>query len=366
MSFRYSIFYFLFLFSIEISAQPLAAYVDMQNQVMVWDKGMIRKVDYLPPVLMKTGRTAIPYLDNSRSFKIYYGGGVRTLNIGFTNEFYATDNLVGFLNAKSLNVFERGTVKNLSGLCLQYFIGDSIILFQDGVRNEFKAYYDGTIYPIENFLAGQGLEAIKVSDNIAAYDNYANQFKIFYRGEIFPQEDFVVTNFDVGRNTVAYVDINREFKIFHKGKTVIAEDFPPESYMVGDDIVAYVSNDGYFKIFYDDSVRKIGFFKPDYQVGDYVVGYKDPSGYFKSFYKGNITILESYYPSNYEIQYNSIAYINRAGMLRLFSKGEIYDVATIYATNSEGSQQNWELHYDVLKYNVGLNLFKVFYDGTEY
>jgi hypothetical protein len=56
----------------------LAAYTDNQNQVMVWDRGMIRKIDFLQPTDLKIGRTTVPYLDNSRSFKIYYNGGVRT------------------------------------------------------------------------------------------------------------------------------------------------------------------------------------------------------------------------------------------------------------------------------------------------
>lgn len=353
-------------FAFNTIAQPLSAYVNLQNQVMVWDNGILRKIDYLPPVLMKTGRTVIPYLDNSRSFKIYYGGGVRTVNIGFTNEFLVSDNLVAFLNAKSLNVFDRGQVKNLTGLATQYFFGDSVLLYQDGIRYEYKAYYNGTVYPIENFLASQGLDAVKVSDNIAAYDNYANQFRIFYLGNIIAQEDYAVSSFDVGRNTVAYIDINREFKIFHKGTTIVAEAFPPESYSVGDNLVAWVSNDGYFKIFHEDSIQVIGFFRPEYQVGDYVVAYRDQGGYFRAFYKGDIIPLESYYPDNYVVQYNSIAYVNRSNVLRLFSAGEVYDVTTIFNSGDVGGMNSWELNYDVLRYKVGLNMFRIFYKGSEY
>jgi len=354
------------LISFQIQAQPLSAYVNLQNQILVWDDGAIRKIDYLTPISMKIGRTTIPYLDNSRSFKIYYGGGVRTVNIGFTNEYQVTDNLVAFLNARSLNVFDNGVIKNLTGLAQQYFLGDSILLFHDGIRNEFKAYYDGTVYPIENFLAGNAIEVVKVSDNIAAYDNYANQFRIFFHGNIIAQEDYAVSSFDVGRNTVAYIDINRQFKIFHNGKTVIAEDFPPENYTVGDNVVAYVSNDGYFKVFYDDSVRTIGFFRPDYRVGDNVVGFRDGGGYFKVFYKGDLITLESYYPGNYIVQYNSLAYVNRANVLRLFSEGEVYDVSSMFNNEAQSSQESWQLNYDVLKYRVGLNLFKIYYRGEEY
>lgn len=361
----FSLSVLVLLCSPDIKSQPLSAYVNLQNQVMVWDRGAIRKIDYLPPVEMKVGRSAIPYLDNSRSFKIYYGGGTRTVNQGFTNEFQVSDNLVAFLNARSLHVFDQGEQTHLTGLCQEYYMGDSILLFLDGIRNEYKAYYDGDVYPIENFLAGNALTGLRVSDNIAAYDNYANQFRIFYRGEIIAQEDYAVTSFDVGRNTVAYVDANRQFKIFNGGQTIVAESFPPESYAVGDDLVAYVSNDGYFKVCYKDNIITLGFFRPEYQVGDHIVAYKDASGYFNVFYKGDVTPLESYYPDNLTIHYNSLAYVNRMNVLRMFSAGEVYDVSTMFS-NTSADRSNWKLTYDVLQYRVGMNMYRIFYNGKEY
>ncbi|RYE23071.1 MAG: hypothetical protein EOP51_11660 [Sphingobacteriales bacterium] len=344
----------------DVIAQPLSAYTNMQNQVMVWNRGMIRKIDYLPPTEVKIGRTVIPYIDNSRSFKVYFNGTMKQMNSGFTSEFNVSDNLMSYRNATTLYVFDNGDVKQLSTYCSQYYMGDSVILFFDGIRSEYKAYYNGTVYPIEAFLAGDALQVVKVSDNIAAYDNYANQFHIFYQGSIINQEEYAVNSFEVGRNMVAYVDINRQFKIFHSGQTFITEDFPPAKYLAGDNVAAYVSYDGYFKIFYGDSVRSIGFFTPqDFKVVDNMVAWRDPSGYFKVFYKGDIINMESYYPDKYVMQYNSIAYINRSNVLRLFTEGETYDVTT-------ANVESWELTYDVLKYQIGNNMFRINYKGQEY
>ncbi len=358
---RLSAFLFLALLSCAplLHAQPLTAYTNIQNQVMVWDNGILRKIDYLPPTEIRIGRNNIPYLDNARSFKIYYGGGVRTLNTGFTNAFRTSDDLTIFLNAKSLNVFDRGAVKNLSLLCNEYFLGDSVVLFLDGVRNEYKAYYNGAILPVESYLAGTALQQVKVSDNIAAYNNYARQFHILYHGNILTQEEYAVNGFDVGRNTVAYLDAGNIFKIFHDGKTTVAESFPPQSYTAGDNLVAYVSNDGYFKIYYADSIYNFGYFRPDYQVGDNVVGFRDAGGYFRVFYKGEVTQLENYYPESYSVQYNSLVYQNRAHVLRMFSAGEIYDVTA-------AEIESWELNYDVLLYRIGANFYRVYYGGQDF
>ena len=340
-------------------AQPLAAYTNLQNQVMVWDNGILRKVDYLPPLEVRVGRSAIPYIDNARNFRVYYGGGSRTINPGYTNTFRATDNIAVFLNQRSLNVFDRGQVTNLALLATDYYFGDSIVLWRDGVQQDYKAYYNGEIYPVENFLAAQGLELVKVSDNIAAYDNYANQFHLFYRGDIIAQEDYAVSSFDVGRNTVAYVDANRMFKIFHEGTTIATDNFAPEDYAVGDNLVAWNSFDGYFKVFYQDSVYSLGYFKAEYKLADNVVAFRDNTGWLRAFYKGQVYNLDNFWPNTLQVHYHSLAYINRAGMLRLFTEGEVYDV-----TNAQVDA--WELNYDVIKYRIGANLFRIFYKGTEY
>ncbi|MBE2290798.1 MAG: hypothetical protein IAE95_14695 [Chitinophagaceae bacterium] len=349
---------FSFLFSFSANAQ-LASYLDNQNQLMVWDKGMIRKIDFLAPVSIKIGRTAIPYLDNSRSFKIYANNRVTPVNIGFTNAYYVTDNLVAFLNQKSLNVFDNGVIKNLTNVTDQFFVADSVILFLDTYKGAYKAYYKGQIFNVESYFADSSLSAIKVTDNIIAYNNFANQFRIFYHGELLAQEDYPVSGFEVGRNTAAYVDIDRKFKIFHSGKTFIVDDFPPKSYKVGDNVVAFVTADGYFKVFYEDSVRSAGFMNGVYQVVDNIVAFKDQSNMLKVFYKGDITTVDNYYPTNMVIQYNSLAYVNFGNTLRLFSEGEIYDV-----TNAELT--NWQLNYDVIQYQMGQNMFKVFHKGQEY
>ena len=355
---------FIVLLSIYLScttafAQPYATYVTQQNELMVWDKGMIHKIDYMPPTLLKTGRIAIPYLDNSRTFKIYYNNSTQKVNAGFTNAFYATDNLVVFLNQKSLNVFDKGLVKNLTSICEQYYIGDSLVMYLDGMKSDYKVYYNGQIQQLEAFVPDSVLSGLSLSDNIIAYNNFANQFKIFFRGVKLNQEDYPVSTFEAGRSTVAYVDADRRFKIFHNGQTFTIDNFPPLSYHVADNVVAFVSSDGYFKIFYNDAVKTVGFFNPSYQAVDNIVAYRDPSGYFKVFYKGEFTDMENYYPENVLIQYNSLAYINTNNTLRLFTEGEVYDVTNADLTN-------WQLNYDVINYQIGQGIFKVYYKGTEY
>jgi len=361
------------------SLAQLSCYTNFQNLFMVWDNGMIRQIEYLVPTNYKIGRIAIPYIDNSRNFKIYYNGGSTKINDGFTSNYQVTDNLITFQNANALNVWENGKITNLSKYCQQFYTADSLVLFFEGVQKEFKAYYNGQIYPIENFLASTNtttlfdttaissdldiasgqLPSINVSDNIAAYVNYSGQFRIFYQGHIWEQENNTITSFDVGRNTVGYVDINKAFKIFQNGKTTTIDQFQPYTYATGDNLVAFVGYDNYFKVFYNDSLYTIGYFQPEFKVRDNMVAFKDANGYFKVFYKGQVYTLETYYPTSYRMGYNSIAYRNSSNVLRLFTAGDIYDVTT-------ADVSDWRLDYDVVQYRFGANMYKVFYKGQTY
>jgi hypothetical protein len=347
------------------AAQPLSAYTNVQNEVMVWDNGAIRKIDYLQPIEMKIGRIAMPYIDNSRNFKIYYRGGVRNVNIGFTNEFKVGDCLVSFLNATSLNVFDRGQITNLTRLCTNYYFGDSLIVFLDGRTQEYKSYYNGNVSTFEGFLAdaqNTGVKSIEVGSNIAAYINYANQFHILYHGAIVEQEMYTVSSFKTGRNTVAYIDAGNQFKVFYDGTTQVLESFPPQSYSVGNGLVAYVTVDGNFNIFCNGKVYKMGYFRPVYQVSDFVVIYQDPSGYGKVFEDGQTTTLEPYMPEKFQAQYHSVAYFDRNNILKMYYNGEVNEVTSALTPG----QDTWRLSYDVVMYQVGNNFFKFYYQGKEY
>ena len=378
MKYVYTLLAILSCLGGKVMAQPVSAYTNFQNQFMVWDNGIDRKIESLLPVRYDIGRVAVPYLDNTRNFKIYSKNGVQLINQGFTSDFKVTDNLVAYRNNNALFVWENGTTTRLSNYMSTYTVGDSVVLFFDNVRSLYKAYYGGNIYEIESFLGGGNtldvdtsaindglsiadgqLPSVKVSDNVAAFVNYANRFKVFYHGDMLELETYTVTSFDVGRNVVPYVDANRNFKVFYNGEITELESFTPMSYKAGDNLVAYVSNDGYFKIFYNGETNTVGYFNPDYKVGDNVVAYRDASGYFKVFYKGKVYTLDAYYPQSYKVAYNSLAYVNTANVLRVFTEGDIYDVTS-------AAVAEWRLDYDVIQYRFGQNMYKVFYKGKTF
>jgi hypothetical protein len=345
-------------------AQPYSAFVDVRQEFYAFDNGSINKLDHLTPVDYKIGKSSIAFIDNQRNFKLYRDGLVTTINENlYTVQFSMSDNLILYRSANMISVIDGNDVKLLSGLCRDYAMGDSVVMFYDINRTTFNGYYNGEITELETYLLkGDDFPFstnVKASDNIGAYINFNDVFKAFYHNKVFTLEEQRVRDFAVGRNVIAYNDINNQFKIFYKGETYKIDAFSPKSYQVGDNLVAFVNYEGYFKIFYNGKMYNIGFYEPQYQVKDFLVAYEATNGFFKVFHEGETKVLENYYPPNIEMQYNSLAYTNQANMLRLFSQGKIYDV-----TNQTIS--SYRLDYDVLQYKVGFNRFKIFAKGEEY
>ena len=80
---------------------------------------------------------------------------------------------------------------------------------------------------------------------------------------------------------------------------------------------------------------------------------------FNVFYKGQIYTLQNTAPSDFQLGNDGIAWIDDSGRLQLFEKGNTYTV-------SYEIINNYLLNWDVLKYEVGVNTTKVFYEGKNY
>jgi len=361
----------------ELYSQPISAFTDIQRNFQIFDQGSKKKIESLLPLDYKIGRIAIPYIDNSKNFKIYSNRHSVKINDGFTNRFEATDNLIAYYNARALWVWENGETYLLTGIAEQSYVSDSLVLYFDGVQKEFKAYYQGEIYPIEDYLGSSNrlsfdgnvtegmsiasgqLPSAKVGPNIAAYVDYSEQFKYFKQGEIHTLESYLIQSFDVGRNIIAYVDGDGYFKILYNDEVQELESFAPQSYAAGNEMVAYIDEAGYFKIFYKNELIEVGYFDAQFQVKDNVIAFSNSSKQFLGFYEGQFYTLENFTPSEIKMSYNSIAFVGSGKALKLFTKGEIHEV-------TRADIQSWDLNYDVLKYQFGRSMIKVFYEGETY
>jgi hypothetical protein len=338
-----------------------SAYTDIQNRFYIFDNGEKIQLEGLQPRSVKVGRTGLAYLDNMSILKVFREGVKNTVNDNITKDFGVTDNFIYYLGGNSLSVIDGNDDKTLTRWVGEYAVGDSVIMYYDKVKNILNAYYNGKTYELENNLANTTFSNYMAKDNVVAYVNFVNQLKVFHQGVNTVLENQPISNLQIGRNMVAYTDYNGQFKMWYNGELKTLDGFAPKSFMVGDNVMAYVAFDGNFKIVYKGEVTTIGFFEKQYKVEDNVVLYQDGNGFSNIFHKGNTIAIDNFFPEKYLISYNSFAYINKGNTLRMFENGEIHDVSTLI-----NDLDNAQLDYDVLRYKIGVNMYRFHVDGKDY
>lgn len=340
-------------------AQDIAAYTDYRDYLQAFDKGQFRQLEYLAVNSYKYGATAIAYVDNRNDFKIYYQGkSIFQLNAA---DFYyqVTDGLVVYKVGSVLYVFDRGDKKILSYYNSFLSANDSILCYFDDSNYSLKVYYNGRSAELESSLLERP-KSVKTGSNTVAWVNQSSYFNVFYQGRQYEMENTAPVVYEAGGDLVAYVDgYDHYFRLFYKGDTARIDLFPPDSFKVGFGIMAYVDQLGNFRVFNDGATRRLLSDRPEFfKVKGEVVVYAY-NGMFNAYYKGEVYQLDTYYPSDFQVGNYGVAWLDVSGRLKLFDKGKIY-------TASYEQINNYKLNGNVLKYEVGNNTVKIFYQGKNY
>ena len=346
-------------------AQSVAAFTDYANKFRVFDAGTFMQMDYMPPSKYVVGGNYVAFISYGNMLKFYYQQKVYELNEGaFVSNMHASNCLFAYRMDKQLNAVYNGKPYTLTTWCDDFRMSDSIIVYRDGMQQLFYIFYKGEKIPMEDiFTIDRDLfKGMAIGKNMIIYVNSSKQLKIFYRGEfidinIYSPEMTFASGLDIAAGTNSQ---NQRFLCIENGTIYDLEDFIPESYQVGDGLVAYVSNDNALKVFYDGKRKLLNNYAPlKYTVTDSIVAWVDDQNFFKVFYNGEIYTLENYDPGNYAISLGSVAYIDQQRRLKLFRSGET-KIITIEPI------KDFALTGNVLKYVIGLDESKFYYEGQTY
>jgi hypothetical protein len=352
----------LLFYCSHLTAQQLAAFQDNQGKFYVFDSGRIIQAEDLPATDFSVGGRCLLYTDSRNRLKMYYNGVFSTLEVNTPSQFEALDYLSVYSIGGIVRIIENGKITTISTNSIRYQAQDSLVTFYDAGRQLLAVYYKGSIHMLEDGLLGRPFNKFKSGDNLVAYVSSRTQdFKVFYQGVTTIIEPFLSGgSFTTGRDIVAYVNQDDlRLKMFYKGEIIQAEEFPPESLQTGDGMAVYVDNTGSFKAFIDGEVVEIASYKPDfYQVHNRMVIYGE-QGYFKVWYNYRSYTLETFVPTKWEAEWNTIVYLDLNRNVKIFSKGEskvlTYDLA-----------EDIHLYRDVVVVNKGMNNNNVYYLGKKY
>lgn len=352
----------LLLLFVSGNAQPLSAYVNQDGRFFVFDNFNIHQADYLEPKYFLVGQTCVPFIDNTKNFKIYYNGKPQQINEGYTTDFYVTNNIVIFKNQATLCVFDNGKITKLADYNTSFAYGDSMVGYFDDRQYVYNLYWNGKIVRLEENSLGNPVTVSSAGSNVFAWVTQYNQFNIFYDGDIFEQESQAPQMINAGRNIVIYRDYYNDLKVFYKGETFELGAVPigtgtkkMASALVGNDMAAYLDGTGELKIFYAGKIIETGVMNPQLiRLKDNVLIFEDGTGGLSVFYMGQISRLENFIPLKMELSQNSLYYFTQSNEIRFFTFGKTVELpAQIY--------NDIRLDFDVLQVKTGFNSYSFYY-----
>ncbi|MCD4694663.1 MAG: hypothetical protein K8S16_00375 [Bacteroidales bacterium] len=346
----------------QLLSQHLAAFNDNLNQFWVFEAGHFEKLEHLEIQEYQVGGTLVAYFDNGSNLKVYQYGEVKTLLSGSPIKFQATDYLLGYSMYEQLNVYDNGDIKTLSTECDGYEIRDSLIGWHNRISHTIQVYYNKNVYTIEDGLIYNPLQEFELGDNTIAYiQKSTKEFKIFYQGEIFVLDQFAEDlRFEAGRDIVAYIDIpDQAFKVFFKGEEIELETFLPRSFHAGDEMLAWVDNLGRLKYFAGGDIIELSSYEPKfYDLNDNVLVFEE-QGFFKTYCNGQVQVIERYIPKPYRIDFNTIAYLDQSSFVKIYHGCESKTIS--YAKVTE-----IDLIRDLIIFTEGINKINIYFNGQVY
>jgi hypothetical protein len=350
----------IFVMFSKVNAQNISFLSDYLGNVLVFDNGNLKQIEHLPLKSYKIGNNSFAYVDNADDFKIYNNHFVHKLAVS-VSEYQVTNNYIAYNISSILRLFDNGKNLSLSNDVGAYYLGENIIVWFDNIEKKLKTYSNGEILELDDALATDEINTVKVGKNIAAYTDSRGYMNIFYGGEIF-ELDYKdrIKSIAVGKDIVAFVEepIN-SFSVFYFGEIVKLETFEPISYKAGDSFLVYEDLNNYLKMFSNFNVETISFDKPDfYEVNDQLIVFS-VQGYFKVFSDGKIYTLENYIPNDYIFHNNILCYIDQLGNLKYFDGNKV-------ETISYEQLSSMELHGNIVKYKFGVNSENLYFNGRTY
>lgn len=350
----FSFFFFLLNLPTEVCAQGITAFKDVRDRFYIFDNGVVRQIEHLPPKEYAVGRNYVVYIDNADHLKIYYNGTVQTIEQDRPHFFYATDFLMVYRRFNDIYALYRNRIETVARWVeSDIVITDSLIVF-----NDHLGFFQLFQYGITNQLESWSVPFFDAKNNVVIYNDRNDFLKAVYRGNVMELNTYgKPSSYGISKNTVAYIDYMDNFNVFHKGEITLLESFKPLTFSVGFDMVAYVNSQQNFNVFYNGEIYELMQSRPSMmQLEQNIMVYADQSNHFNVFYNGESRTLEYYIPESFYIDRDMLVYKDLDNKLIGFINGE---KKVLYNQNVT----SYELSNNVVMFKRIPHHLLVYFDG---
>ena len=345
-------------------AQNVAAFVDYMDRFHVFDNGQFKQIEGQRPIRYGMGGNYVVYASKNGDLRIYQHGAVKTLERTNVIEPTVTDHYLGYQLAGVLKVYDGSELNTLCFNTESHTVEDSVVAYYDGRYQQFKGYYRGETFILEDALANEPIRNWRSGDNVLAWvTTLERKFKVFYRGEIIEVNYMVDENMEykAGCDLVAYRDVvDFGFKAFYQGRFLDIEPVMPTRYEVGKGVMAYQDVNGALKVFEDGKVYTALDFPPqEWFVMDSLVVIKDQN-FLKVFDNGKLHVVERFWPSVWSASWGSIAYLD------LNRNVKLWHANTSFTLTRGEPVKDILLERGLLIANLTVNSVKIGWRGRSY
>lgn len=333
--------------------------VDFNTYFRSFQDGFFRQVEFQQIKEYKAGDGLVGYIDFRGNLRVY--DGVKPMDLSNMNVEYAvSDHLLIWKIGETINLWDAGKKQTLTFNARNYWLRDSIVVFEDMRFGSVSAYYNGSIFPLYTSM-GEFDPPDLVGENVVAFRDNGNYNKIFWRGEIF---DIDVTHqaveFAAGTDIVAFNDpMTGTFVVFESGKFVDVEDFQMPKFKAGRGFILYENINGDLMYYSNGTKKQLSNFGASYwDVVDDVAIWEE-NGFTYALSNGQKVEMARYRTSDYLLKNGVVAFRNLMGGVSAMIDGKVHEITT--QMNTE-----FEIFGNAVLVKLFNNSFIVFKDGRKF
>ncbi len=354
------ILFVCFLFSGTFGfSQKVIPMIDFSGYFRSFQDGFFRQIEFQPIKEFKAGDDVVGYIDMRGNLRVFDGGKPENLS-NMNVEYAVSDHLLIWKIGETINLWDGGKKQTLTFNARNYWLRDSIVVYEDMRYGSVNAYYNGKTYTLYTSI-GDVDSPDFVGENVVAFRDNGNYNKIFWSGQVY---DIDVTHhgveFEGGTDVMAFNDpMTGTFVVFESGRFVDVENFHMPKYKAGRGFIVYENQNGDL-LYYSNGVKKrlSNFSASFWDVKDDVAIWEE-NGFTYALSGGEKVELARYRPEDYLLKNNVVAFRNIMGGVSAMIDGKLTEITT--QMNSE-----YEIFGNAVLVSLFNNSYIVFKDGRKF
>jgi len=291
----------------------IGPFTTMQGLFKVFQDGVVRQLDHLPPLEVQVGDNIIGFISNNRDLRVYDGSKVTTLS-GLVSNFKVSDNFIALQNGPILSVWHNEKGQWLTNFGRRYVVTDSLLVFEDTQMNTVRVWYNGAVQDLYTVIGDIYLPQF-IGDNILAFEVIGGTHYIFHSGNLYEIDTYrQQVEFSCGRDIAAFNDpLNRTFAIYERGDFFDLEPMHVVKFKAGISCVTYIDQNMNMWYYRGGNKTMLSNYSPDYwDANDHCVIWGEGQQCF--VWDGVQKVVAAYYrPDAWVIKNGVVAFKNQLG-----------------------------------------------------